>query len=154
MRAGRTPSRIKRAMRKVMTRVLPEPAPAKMSSGPPDEVRLALLRVQRIEVDRGGHLSIIMGGSTNVSIDLWSKRSFRRSNGKYYDYVLDTKGRKLPDTPEGKTEKLEVVLYTDYNDKARIVDRSSVNVRIGNQANIPVPNSVSSFAISSFRARS
>lgn len=61
-------------------------------------------------------------------------------NGKYYDYVLDTKGRKLPDTPDGKTEKLEVVLYTDFNEKARIVDRSSVNVRIGNQANIPVPN--------------
>lgn len=61
--------------------------------------------------------------------------------GKYFDYVLDTKGRGLPDTPNGQTQKLEVVLYTDYEDKSRIVDRSSVNIKIGNHANINVPNS-------------
>jgi len=60
--------------------------------------------------------------------------------GKFYEYILDTKGRQLPDTPEGQTQKLELVLYTDYNEVARIVDRSSVNVKIGNKANIPIPN--------------
>lgn len=61
--------------------------------------------------------------------------------GKYFDYVLDTKGRGLADTPKGQTQKLEVVLYTDYEEKSRIVDRSSVNIKIGNHANINVPNS-------------
>jgi hypothetical protein len=61
--------------------------------------------------------------------------------GKYYDYVLDTKARGIPDTPEGQTNKLELVLYTDYQEKARIVDRSSVNIRIGNEKNIPIPDS-------------
>lgn len=62
-------------------------------------------------------------------------------NGKYYDYVLDTKGRGIPDTPAGKTDKIEVVLYTDYQDRSRVVDRSSIDVKVGNQANIPIPNS-------------
>ena len=61
-------------------------------------------------------------------------------HGKFYDYVLDTKGRGLPDTKDGESEKLELVLYTDYNDTSRIVDRSSVNIRVGNQASIPIPN--------------
>ncbi|AIE85342.1 hypothetical protein OP10G_1974 [Fimbriimonas ginsengisoli Gsoil 348] len=61
--------------------------------------------------------------------------------GKYYEYVLDTKGRGIADTPAGKTDKLELVLYADSDDKSRIVDRSSVDVKIGNEANIAVPNS-------------
>lgn len=61
-------------------------------------------------------------------------------DGKYRVYTLDTKGRAIPDTPAGQTNKLELVLYTDYNEQARIVDRSSIDVRIGNSANIPVPN--------------
>jgi len=60
--------------------------------------------------------------------------------GKFYEYILDTKGRQIPDTPDGQTQKLELVLYTDFNEVARIVDRSSVNVKIGNMANIPIPN--------------
>src|SRR6478672_10127434 len=35
MRSGQTPRRRSSAMRKVMTRVLPEPAPARISRGPP-----------------------------------------------------------------------------------------------------------------------
>src|SRR5687768_4183436 len=60
--------------------------------------------------------------------------------GKYRVYTLDTKGRGIPDTT-GAPLKLELVLYTDYNDQPRIVDRSSVDIHIGNKANIPVPNS-------------
>ncbi|CAN5521560.1 hypothetical protein BH11ARM1_BH11ARM1_00430 [soil metagenome] len=61
--------------------------------------------------------------------------------GKYRVYTLDTKGRDMADTEVGKTQKLELVLYTDYEDKARVVDRSSIDIAISNQANIPVPNS-------------
>jgi len=61
--------------------------------------------------------------------------------GKYYEYVLDTKGRGIPDTPSGRPAKLELVLYVDYGEQPRIVDRSSVDINIGNQASIPIPNS-------------
>jgi hypothetical protein len=56
-------------------------------------------------------------------------------NGKYYDYVLDTKGRNIPD---GKVD-LEVVLFVDYNDNPRIVDRSSITMNVANSASIKVP---------------
>jgi hypothetical protein len=60
--------------------------------------------------------------------------------GKYRVYTLDTKGRGIADT-HGKPIKLEMVLYTDYQDKARVLDRSSVDINVGNEANIDVPNS-------------
>jgi hypothetical protein len=59
--------------------------------------------------------------------------------GKYHDYILDTKGRGLPDSEPGKPDKLEFVLYAEADDKSRAVDRSSVDLRISNYANIPVP---------------
>jgi len=61
-------------------------------------------------------------------------------HGKYYEYLLDTKGRGIPDTPNGQTDKLELILYADRDEKSRIVDRSSVDIRIGNHTSISVPN--------------
>jgi hypothetical protein len=61
--------------------------------------------------------------------------------GKYHEYVLDTKGRGLPDTEPGKPLKLEAVLYVDYGEQPRIVDRSSVDINIANKSSIRVPNS-------------
>ena len=55
--------------------------------------------------------------------------------GKYYNYVLDTKGRGIAD---GKVN-LEMVLYVDYNENPRIVDRSSVTVNVANSASIAIP---------------
>ncbi len=57
--------------------------------------------------------------------------------GKYYEYIIDTKGRSIEDG----THKLEVVLYVDYKDQPRIVERSSVDIKVANKANINVPNS-------------
>jgi hypothetical protein len=56
-------------------------------------------------------------------------------SGRYYQYLLDTKGKKIED---GK-HTLEAVLYVDYSDEPRIVDRSSVTMNIQNHANIPIP---------------
>lgn len=61
--------------------------------------------------------------------------------GKYYVYTLDTKGRGIADTAPGQPIKFELVLFVDYNDGPRIVDRTSVNVNIANKANYVVPNS-------------
>lgn len=55
--------------------------------------------------------------------------------GKFYEYPLDTKKLGLPDGPT----KLELVLFVDFNEQPRIVDRSSVTIQIGNHANIQVP---------------
>jgi len=82
----------------------------------------------------GGYVGIFLGGKFLEAIVPPLK-------GKYYDYALDTKALKLADTEPGKPLKLELVLYVDYNDKSRIVDRTSIDVNIGNQANIPIPNS-------------
>ena len=56
-------------------------------------------------------------------------------SGRYYEYDLDTKGRGIED---GK-HTLEAVLYVDYSDEPRIVDRSSVTLNVQNHANIPMP---------------
>ena len=58
-----------------------------------------------------------------------------QAKGKYYEYPLDTKKLGLPD---GST-KLELVLFVDFNEQPRIVDRSSVTIQIGNHANISLP---------------
>lgn len=56
--------------------------------------------------------------------------------GKFFEYALDTKERKIGDG----THKLELVLYADMGDaKPRIVDRSSVDVVVANSTSIAVP---------------
>jgi hypothetical protein len=56
-------------------------------------------------------------------------------SGRYYEYMLDTKHKNIED---GK-HTLEAVLYVDYSDEPRIVDRSSVTLTVQNHANIPIP---------------
>ena len=81
----------------------------------------------------GGYIGVFLGGK-------FLEATVPPLKGKYYDYALNTKELGLPDTEPGKPLKLELVLYVDFNEKSRIVDRSSVDINIGNQANIPVPN--------------
>ena len=81
----------------------------------------------------GGYVGIFLGGK-------FLEATVPPLKGKYYDYALNTKALKLADTEPGKPLKLELVLYVDYQEKSRIVDRTSVDINIGNQANIPIPN--------------
>lgn len=60
---------------------------------------------------------------------------------KYLEYVLDTKALGLKDSEPGKPNKLELVLYVDFSSGPRIVEKSSVDIYIGNKASIPVPPS-------------
>ena len=82
----------------------------------------------------GGYIGVFLGGK-------FLEATVPPLKGKFYDYALDTKKLKLPDTEPGKPLSLELVLYVDFNEKSRIAGQSSINVNIGNQANIPVPNS-------------
>lgn len=92
----------------------------------------------RVLIPKG---SIPPGGYVGVFLnDKFLEAVLPPLKGKYYEYVLDTKGRGLPDSPSGSPDKLELVLYAEANDKARVVDRSSVDLRISNYNNIPVPN--------------
>ncbi len=55
--------------------------------------------------------------------------------GDFYEYLLDTKARKIPD---GKL-KLELVLYSS-GDKPRVTDRTAVDIEVANVASIPIPD--------------
>ncbi|MBX3118138.1 MAG: hypothetical protein KF784_03670 [Fimbriimonadaceae bacterium] len=57
------------------------------------------------------------------------------AKGDFYEYLLDTKARKIPD---GKT-KLELVLYRDAANSSRITDRTSIEIEVVNVASIPIP---------------
>lgn len=92
----------------------------------------------RVLIPKG---SIPPGGYVGVFLnDKFLEAVLPPLKGKYHEYVLDTKGRGLADSESGKPDKLELVLYAEANDKARVVDRSSVDLRISNYNNIPVPN--------------
>jgi hypothetical protein len=82
----------------------------------------------------GGYVGIFLNGQL---IDA----SVPPSTGKYSEYILDTKGRGIKDTEPGKPDRLEAKLYVEYNDQPRITKTSSVDLYVGNEANIQVPNS-------------
>ncbi len=79
-------------------------------------------------IPEGGYLGVYFG-------DKFIEAAIPPTTNKYYDYVLDTKGRGIPD---GKL-KLELVLYVEYSDGPKVVDRSSVDLIIANKADIKVP---------------
>ncbi len=86
------------------------------------------VEIPKNSVPPGGYVGLFLNGKFIEAV-------VPQTVGKYYQYVLDTKTRNLAD---GKA-KIEMVLFVDYNDQPKIVDRSSVNVTIANKANIPMP---------------
>ncbi len=56
-------------------------------------------------------------------------------NGKFLDYPLDTMANGIQD---GQII-VEAVLYINFTERPRVVDRSSVQVTLSNKANIPIP---------------
>lgn len=92
----------------------------------------------RVQIPKG---SIPPGGYVGVFLnDKFLEAVVPPLRGKFYEYVLDTKGRGLVDTAAGQKDKLELVLYQDTEAQSRVLDRSSVEVRISNYSSIDVPN--------------
>ncbi len=87
------------------------------------------VQIPKNSIPEGSYVGIFVGGKFVEATILDLK-------GSYYEYMLDTKGRGIPD---GKL-KLEVVLYAEGGDRPRIVDRSSVTVDVQNVASIPIPD--------------
>lgn len=88
--------------------------------------------IPKNSVPPGGYIGIFIGGkfveATTPALD---------KTKKFYEYDLDTKGRKIED---GKVS-LEAVLYADYENQPRIVNRSSVEVTVQNSAESNIPES-------------
>lgn len=76
----------------------------------------------------GGYVGIYIGGKFVEAVV-----PARGANYLYYD--IDTKARNIPDGPLA----IEAVLFQEFSEKPRIVDRSSINVTVANSANIPIP---------------
>jgi hypothetical protein len=83
-------------------------------------------------IPSGGYVGIFLNGQLMDAL-------VPPSNGKFYEYILDTKERGIPDTKPGQPDRLEAKLYVDYNDQPKVTKVSSVDLYVGNQANIRVP---------------
>jgi hypothetical protein len=84
------------------------------------------VEVPRSSVPNGGYVGLFVN-------DNFVKAQIPVAKGNYYDVPVDTKGY-----ADGKT-KIELVLFLEFNDEPRIVDRSSVTVIVRNAANIGLP---------------
>lgn len=84
--------------------------------------------IPKNSIPQGGYIGVFLNGKFIEAVT-------PQLVGKYYDYVLDTKGRGIAD---GKVN-LEIVLYVDYAENPRIVDRSSISVNVSNSASIAIP---------------
>jgi hypothetical protein len=86
--------------------------------------------IPKNSVPPGGYIGIFVGGKfIEATIPPLDKTK------KFYEYDLDTKGRKIQD---GKLN-LEAVLYEDFHNQPRIVNRSSVDVTVQNSAESKIP---------------
>ncbi|MEQ1935734.1 MAG: hypothetical protein ABL962_17900, partial [Fimbriimonadaceae bacterium] len=79
-------------------------------------------------VDTNAYVGIFIGGKFLEAV-------VPTKGANYLFYDLDTKARNIPDGPLN----IEAVLYQDFADRPRIVDRSSIQVEIANSSSIPVP---------------
>jgi hypothetical protein len=77
----------------------------------------------------GGYVGIFVNGK-------FIEATLPTPGSKFLDYTLATKTLNLPDGPTN----IEAVLYVDFQEKPRIVDRSSIQVTVANKANIPIPD--------------
>lgn len=84
--------------------------------------------IPKNSVPKSGYVGIFLDGKFLEAV-------VPNLSGRYYEYMLDTKSKNISD---GK-HTIEAVLYVDYSDSPRIVDRSAITINVQNQANIPVP---------------
>ncbi len=85
--------------------------------------------IPKNSVPEGGYVGVYVNGKFLEATVLDLK-------GEFCEYLLDTKGKKLPD---GRS-RIEMVLFGEAGDRARVLDRSSVDVTIANSASIKVPD--------------
>jgi len=89
------------------------------------------IQIPKNSVPEGGYVGVFVGGKFVEAV----VPKAPSANSKFLQYDLDTKARKIPD---GKVS-IELVLYVNYSDQPRIVDRSAVEVYVANTSSINVP---------------
>ena len=86
------------------------------------------IQIPKGSIPSGGYIGVIVNGK-------FLEAAMPPEDGDNYVYMLDTKDRRIPD---GDMD-IEIVLYQDYADRAEIVNRSSVRVKLDNYTSIKSP---------------
>lgn len=86
------------------------------------------IQIPKGSIPSGGYIGVIVNGK-------FLEAAMPPIDGDNYVYSLDTKDRRIPD---GDMD-IEIVLYQDYADRAEIVNRSSVRVKLDNYTSIKSP---------------
>lgn len=86
------------------------------------------IRVPKTSVPNGAYFGIYVNGK-------FLEAAMPVAEGNDFVYRLDTQARGIAD---GETT-LEVVLFQEFQDRPRIINRSSVKVTVENKASIPIP---------------
>lgn len=76
-----------------------------------------------------GYVGIYIGGK-------FVEATVPAKGANYLYYDIDTKARGIQDGPL----TIEAVLFVDFQDKPRVVDRTSIQVTVANSANINIPD--------------
>jgi len=86
------------------------------------------IRIPKNSIPEGGYIGVYVDGK-------FLEATLPDVEGTDYVYGLDTKKRNLTDGEH----TIEIVLFVDFSEKPRIVNRSSVRVKVDNQTSIKVP---------------
>jgi len=86
------------------------------------------IRIPKNSIPEGGYIGVYVDGK-------FLEATLPDVEGAEYVYGLDTKKRNLTDGEH----TIEIVLFVDFSEKPRIVNRSSVRVKVDNQTSIKVP---------------
>lgn len=86
------------------------------------------IRIPKNSIPEGGYIGVYVDGK-------FLEAALPDVEGSDYVYPLDTKKRNLTDGEH----TIEIVLFVDFSEKPRIVNRSSVRVKVDNQTSIKVP---------------
>jgi hypothetical protein len=86
------------------------------------------VRIPKNSIPEGGYIGVYVNGK-------FLEATLPDVEGNDYVYNLDTKKRNLPDGEH----TVEVVLFVDFSEKPRIVNRSSVRIKVDNSTSIKVP---------------
>ncbi len=86
------------------------------------------IRIPKNSIPEGGYIGVYVDGK-------FLEATLPDVEGSDYVYGLDTKKRNLTDGEH----TIEIVLFVDFSEKPRIVNRSSVRVKVDNSTSIKVP---------------
>jgi hypothetical protein len=101
-----------------------------------------MIRFPKGSVGPNGYVGIFLDGQlieARRPLYMVTRDRQGKVTDRFLYYLLDTKGRNIPDTPRGQWTELKAVYFDEAGERSRIVDESSVRIRIANRTSIPIP---------------